>query len=130
MSFFGRVERREIAALKAEADRLRGQRDEAYDAGQTLLSNQRHLAARCSALHDETVLLRSQLADAVARVGVDQAAEVERLTGELEKQRRINRSLHRQLDDALGLDRPEIAAGAGWRDRREDRARTGVRRDA
>ena len=75
----------------------------------------RRQAARVMAAFDEAQARKA--ADRIARL---QKAVAEGRT-EAATARRQADSLQQQLDDALGLNQPAVAAGSGWQDRRETR---------
>jgi hypothetical protein len=75
----------------------------------------RQQAARVMAAFDET-----QARKAAARIARLQKAVADGRAEAAAERRRAD-GVQRQLDDALGLNQPAVAAGSGWQDRRETR---------
>ena len=141
---FGLVTRRrhnaELAAVKAEADRLRAERDATvsklatavYNREQVLRQNAEQDAAN-RRLHGRILELSRRLS-AVREADPEYAASLERRVARLRlvgvrilaayaaEKKRADR-LQTRLDDACGLDHPAVTEGAAWQARRMDKPR-------
>lgn len=105
----------ELAAVKAEADRLRDERDATVSKLATAVYN-REQVLRQNAEQDATnrrshgrILELGRRLSAVREADPEYAASLER---------RVAR-----LDDACGLDHPAVTEGAAWQARRMDKPR-------
>ncbi|MFD5031667.1 hypothetical protein ACFWM0_14815 [Streptomyces sp. NPDC058405] len=102
------ISRTRLAALRAQIERLTEQRDEARMDAAAHLGAAKRTAARNVHLADQA-----------------ETATVGRLSAALTAETRRADQLQRRLDNALGLDRPDVAAGAGWQARRTDKPKPG-----
>lgn len=130
----------ELAAVKAEADRLRDERDATVSKLATAVYN-REQVLRQNAEQDATnrrshgrILELSRRLSAVREADPEYAASLERRVARLRlvgvrilaayaaEKKRADR-LQTRLDDACGLDHPAVVEGAAWQARRHDKPR-------
>lgn len=130
----------DLAAARAEASRLREQRDTARNDEETARFNRerilRQLAAADAAnrrLSGRNLELGARLAQ-YAEADPEYAASLEarlkralraavRYRSDLREEKRRADTAQNSLDVFLGLDHPAVAAGASWQDRREQKMR-------
>ena len=139
----------DLAGAKAEASRQRRRAERAEEKAATEVAARREITTLFMELdteHDKvvhrTAALCTELEELRDAAGIEAQArrqaeriarlqkEVARAREELDEERKnsgaLNRqvtALQKQVDDALGLNDPKVAAGAAWQDRREQRMR-------
>ncbi|MGW0577315.1 hypothetical protein ACWD25_15360 [Streptomyces sp. NPDC002920] len=132
--------RAELAAVKADRERIRGERDQFAkdrDAFKYAAEKYTDTAIVNACLTEDLTKVREQLAasmaaeSALARQIHEMAQPVEPTDSEMDEINRLHRELaaeksrtdrlQKQLDDAFSLDHPTVADGATWQDRREQK---------
>ncbi|MDX3575927.1 hypothetical protein [Streptomyces sp. FL07-04A] len=130
----------DLAAARAEAARLREQRDTARNDEETARFNRERILHQLAAadaanrrLSGRNLELGARLAQ-YAEADPEYAASLEarlkralraavRYRSDLREEKRRADTAQNSLDVFLGLDHPAVAAGASWQDRREQKMR-------
>ncbi|WP_199572677.1 hypothetical protein [Streptomyces murinus] len=114
----------DLAAINADRNRLRGERDQFAKDRDTQRAVARKATEQYVALderYSDTAIVNSCLTEELTAAREQLAATDDGWQTKYEAEKKRADRLQERLDDALGLNTHAVVAGAMWRDRRTDK---------